>query len=207
MKLVRSLAAGGVAALLLLAVAAPAAFAYQGQVANQVTVTGPSGTINCDTALTLTATVLDSHGLPVDNLAVVWTFGAGQVSGDQIGTTSTTTNASGVTTTTVTLACIAGNRTFVATAAPASGQLVISPEFVLGVSATPTPAVTAPPGAAVTAPPGAAATPPPTVGSSSNDTIAGSASWWILAALGICLLLMLIGVIWFRVRRRGFAGQ
>ena len=205
MKLVRSLAAGGVAALLLLAVAAPAAFAYQGQVANQVTVAGPSGTINCDTPLTMTATVLDSHGLPVDNLAVVWTFGAGQVSGDQIGTTSTTTNASGVTTTTVTLACIAGNRTVVATAAPASGRFVISPEFVLGVSATPTPAVTAPPGAAATH--GTGATPPPTVGSSSNDTIAGFTSWWIMAALVISLLLLLIGVIWFMVRRRGFAGQ
>jgi hypothetical protein len=206
MKSMRSLAAGSAAALLLVCFATSAAVAYQGQVVNQVIVTGPSGTISCDTPLTLTATVLDSHGLPVDNLAVVWTFGAGQVTGDQISATSTTTNASGVTTTTVTLACIAGNRTIVATAAPASGQLVISPEFVLSATASPV-AHTAPPGAAATPPPGAAATPPPTLGSSSNDTIAGSASWWIVTALGISLLLLLIGVIWFRVRRRGFAGR
>jgi hypothetical protein len=194
MRMGRSLAAGGFAALLLLGVGASAAFAYQGQVANLVTVTGPSGTTACNTPLTLTATVLDSHGLPVDNLAVVWTFGAGQLTGDQIVPTSTTTNASGVTTTTLTLACIAGNRTVVASAAPAGGQLVISPEFVQGATATPVAS-------------GRSVTPPPTVGSSPPGTTNDSTPLWAFALLGICLLLLLAVVVWSTVRRRIVAGD
>jgi hypothetical protein len=113
------------AALLLLSVAASAAFAYEGQIPNQVTVAGPQGTLICNRVVTLTATVLDASGNPVDNQAVVWTFGAGQVAGDQIVTPSTITNASGVATTTVILASVVGSRTVVATAAPASGQIVL----------------------------------------------------------------------------------
>ena len=130
MKLGHRLTASGAVALLLLSVGASAAFGYAGQVAQQVTVAGPAGTLSCNTALTVTATVLDAGGKPVDNRAVAWTFGAGKVTGDQIVTASTTTNALGVTSTTVKLACTVGNRTIVATATPASGQLV------LGIAAT-----------------------------------------------------------------------
>ena len=84
MRLGHRLAAVGAAALLLLSVAASAAIAYQGQIPTQVTVAGPQGTLICNRVVTLTATVLDSGGNPVDNQAVVWTFGAGQVAGDQI---------------------------------------------------------------------------------------------------------------------------
>ena len=130
MKLGHRFAASGVAALLLLSVVAPAVMGYAGQVANQITVAGPSGTLVCNTNLTVTATVLDAGGNPVDNRAVVWTFGAGKVTGDQIVTASTTTNATGVATTTVKLACVVGNRTVIATSAPSTGQVV------LGITAT-----------------------------------------------------------------------
>jgi len=139
MSLGHRLAAVGAAALLLLSVAAPA-FAYEGQVPNQVTVVGPAGTLVCNTALTVTATVLDASGNPVDNREVVWSFGAGQVTGDQIITVSTMTNALGVTTTTVRLACVVGNRTIVATATPAAGQAV------LGITATGLPPTSTDPG-------------------------------------------------------------
>jgi len=130
MKLGHRFAASGVAALLLLSVVAPAVMGYAGQVANQITVAGPAGTLVCNTNLTVTATVLDAGGNPVDNRAVVWTFGAGKVTGDQIVTASTTTNATGVATTTVKLACVVGNRTVIATSAPSTGQVV------LGITAT-----------------------------------------------------------------------
>ena len=125
MRLGHRLAAAGAVALLLSSVAASAAFGYAGQVVQQVTVAGPAGTLPCNTVLTVTATVLEAGGFPVDNRAVVWSFGAGQLAGDQIITVNTTTNASGVTSTTVKLACIVGNRTIIATATPASGQVVL----------------------------------------------------------------------------------
>jgi hypothetical protein len=140
MKLGHRLVASGAVALLLLSVGASAAFGYEGQVSQQVTVGGPAGTLTCNTALTVTATILDAGGLPVDTRAVVWTFGAGKVTGDQIVTASTTTNSAGVTSTTVKLACVVGSRTIVATATPASGQLV------LGITATGLPPTSTDPG-------------------------------------------------------------
>jgi hypothetical protein len=140
MRLGQRLAAAGAAGLLLLSVAASAAIAYEGQIPNQVTVAGPAGILSCNKALTVTATVLDASANPVDNQAVVWTFGGGQHTGDQIVTPSTMTNASGVATTTVKLACIVGNRTIVATADPASGQVV------LGITQTGLPPTSTDPG-------------------------------------------------------------
>jgi hypothetical protein len=140
MRLGHRLAAAGAAALLLLSVVASAAFGYAGQVANQVTVAGAAGTLICNTSLVVTATVLDSGGTPVDLRAVVWTFGAGMQTGDQILEPNTTTNASGVTITHVKLACVVGNRTIVATAAPASGQVV------LGITLTGLPPTSTDPG-------------------------------------------------------------
>jgi hypothetical protein len=142
MRLGHRLAAAGAVALLLLSVMASSAFAYQGQVAQQVTVAGPAGTLLCNTSLTVTATVLDAGGNPVGSLAVVWTFGAGKVTGDQIVTASTITNSAGVTSTIVKLACVVGNRTIIATAAPAAGQTV------LGITATGLPPTSTDPGSA-----------------------------------------------------------
>jgi hypothetical protein len=126
MRIGHKFLAAGAAAVLLLSVAAPAVFAYEGQIPTQVTVAGPGGVLACNTALTVTATVLDANGNPIAALAVVWTFGAGQVTGDHIVVGTTTTNAQGVATTTVNLACVIGNRTIVATADPASGQTVLA---------------------------------------------------------------------------------
>ena len=166
MRLGHRLAAVGAAALLLLSVAASAAIAYQGQIPTQVTVAGPQGTLICNRGVTLTATVLDSGGNPVDNQAVVWTFGAGQVAGDQIVTPSTITNASGVATTTVTLASVVGSRTIVATAGPASGQIVL----VLGKTL-------------------------PCTSTDPGSTDPGSTPLWpyALALLGICVACLMIG--------------
>jgi hypothetical protein len=125
MKLGHRLAATGVAALLLLSVAAPAVMGYAGQVVNQITVGGPTGTLACNTPLTVTATVLDAGGHPVDNRAVVWSIGTGKVAGDQVVTVSTMTNATGVATTTVKLACVVGNRTIIATSDTLTGQVVL----------------------------------------------------------------------------------
>jgi hypothetical protein len=119
------LAVGSAAALLLLCVVAPAAFTYPGQIAQQVAVAGPAGVLSCNTNLTVKATVLDAAGTPVDNQTVVWTFGVGKLAGDTIVTPTTTTNASGVATATVKLACVVGNRTIVAADAPSAGQVVL----------------------------------------------------------------------------------
>lgn len=125
MRLRLKFAAGGAAALLLLCVAAPAAFSYAGQVVDHLTVAGPAGTLHCNTNLTVTATVLDASGVAVDGRTVTWAITAGQKTGDQILTVSTTTNAAGVATTTVKLACVVGNRTVTATADPASASVVL----------------------------------------------------------------------------------
>ena len=125
MKLGHRLAATGVAALLLLSVAAPAVMGYAGQVVNQIIVGGPTGTLACNTPLTVTAIILDAGGHPVDNRAVVWSIGTGKVAGDQVVTVSTMTNATGVATTTVKLACVVGNRTIIATSDTMTGQVVL----------------------------------------------------------------------------------
>ena len=125
MRMGLRLAVGSAAALLLLCVVAPAAFSYPDQVAQQVAVAGPAGVLSCNTNLTVKATVVDAAGTPVDNQTVVWTFGAGKLAGDTIVTPTTTTNASGVATATVKLACIVGNRTIVAADPPSSGQVVL----------------------------------------------------------------------------------
>ena len=193
MRLGRSLVVGSAAALLLLSVVVPATVAYQGQVANQVTVSRAAGVIYCNVPVTVTATVLDAHGTPVDGQTVVWSFGGGLLAGDQIGPISATTNASGVATTTVTLACSAGNRTVVGTADPASGRVVISPILVAGASATP--GLSATPGASSTG------TPPPTASSLAAGTTDGSAPLWVLAVVGICLIGLIVGF-FVSVRRR-----
>jgi hypothetical protein len=125
MKLGHRLAVTGVAALLLLSVAAPGVMGYAGQITTQIIVGGPTGTLACSTALPVTATLLDGYGNPVDGRVVTWSIGAGKVTGDQVVTVHTTTNSAGVATTTVKLACVVGNRTIIATDAETSGQIVL----------------------------------------------------------------------------------
>jgi hypothetical protein len=117
-------------------------FAYAGQVAGAVTVAGPSGALECNVALTVSATVLDASSNPIEGQPVAWSFTSSPSSADTINSTPTTTNASGVATTTVTLACVAGSRTLTATADD------IRASAVLGITAAGLPSTsTAPAGA------------------------------------------------------------
>lgn len=100
-------------------------FAYAGEVAGAVTVGGPTGTLKCGVALTVTATVVDASSKLIAGQPVDWSFTSSPSSADKINATPTTTNASGVATTTVTLACVAGNRTVTATADGVSAGAVL----------------------------------------------------------------------------------
>jgi Bacterial Ig-like domain (group 1) len=104
--------------LVLVLAGATAVAGYQGQTPYTITVRG-----GCDVG-TATATVVDMNGNPVAGQVVKWTLeGVGSAS-DKIGAESTT-NASGVATTPVTLAPVSGNRTVVATAGSISGSAVV----------------------------------------------------------------------------------
>ena len=124
MKLRNRLLAGLAAAALVL-IAASTAFGYAGEVAGAVTISGPGGTIKCGVPITITATIVDKNGKPIAGQPVDWTFGSTVSSADKINTTPTTTDANGVATTTVTLACVAGNREIRATADNISGGAVL----------------------------------------------------------------------------------
>jgi hypothetical protein len=181
MRLGRIVAVTGAAILLLLSVV-PAALAYQGQVVTQVTVTGPA-TFTCNTPFTVTATALDSKGQPVEGQAVAWSIGAGLQTGDGITPATSTTNASGKATATVTLACVAADRTIVATASSTNGEVVLGGgQIVLSETATPN-AATPSPVTGVTSPPTAAST--GSIGSSSS-----SIPVWVFILIGLIVLLM-----------------
>lgn len=105
-RLARTLAAAG----LLLAIAVPAVAAYEGQVAESVSVTTPTGVLPCKTEFPVSATILDANGLPIANADVTWTLTVVVSSQDAIVDTTTTTDADGVATTMVYLDCIVGDR-------------------------------------------------------------------------------------------------
>jgi len=118
----------GLAGTGLALVMAATVFAYAGEVAGAVSVAPPSGTLACDTPLTVSATVLDAASDPIDGQPVDWTF-TSSLGGDVINSTPTTTDANGVATTTVTLTCVVGSRTVTATAD------AITANAVLGITA------------------------------------------------------------------------
>ncbi len=99
-------------------------FAYAGEVAGAVTVGAPT-TVKCGVALTVTATVVDAASKVIADQPVDWTFTSSPSSEDTINSTPTTTDANGVAATTVTLACVAGNRTVTATADGVSAGAVL----------------------------------------------------------------------------------
>ena len=104
--------------LVLVLAGATAVAAYEGQTPYTITVRA-----GCDVD-TVTATVVDMDGNPVAGQVVKWTLERGVNSTDTIGPESTT-NASGVATTPVTLAPVGTERTVVATAGSASGSAVV----------------------------------------------------------------------------------
>lgn len=100
-------------------------FAYDGQTLATITVSGPSGTLKCNTPLTISATLMATDGTPFTGESVNWTFSSSPSSADTINSTPTITNSSGVATTTVTLACVVGNRTITATNGETSASAVL----------------------------------------------------------------------------------
>jgi hypothetical protein len=116
---------------------------YDGQVPGSITVAacGPNGTV--------TATVLDATGQPIDGQSVVWSLIVTVSPQDTLGQTPTTTNVHGVATTTVTLAPVDGNRTIRAVAGDIAGQAVFQcfsgeTQGITGLPATSTLPATAP---------------------------------------------------------------
>jgi hypothetical protein len=116
----------GLAAVALALITTATAFGYAGEVAGAVTVAGPGGTLTCGVNITVTATVADATGKLISGQPVAWSFTSTPSTADKINTTPTTTNASGVATTTVVLACVAGSRTIRATADAVSASAVLS---------------------------------------------------------------------------------
>jgi len=64
-----------VAALVALAIAAPAAFGYEGEADEQVDVDGPSQVV-CPATVSATVTVVDRDGKPLAGITVTWSTGA-----------------------------------------------------------------------------------------------------------------------------------
>ena len=104
------------AAAALALISTSAVLGYAGEVAGAVTVTPPTGTLKCGVPLTVSATIVDKDGKPIAGQPVAWTFASSPSSADAINATPTITDANGVATTTVTLACVAGSRTIRASA-------------------------------------------------------------------------------------------
>ena len=127
------------AAVLLLAFAVPAVAAYEGQVAESISVTVPSGTLPCNVPFPVSATVLDAAGLPVTDSAATWTLTTIVSSQDAIVDTTTITDSNGVATTMVVLDCIVGERVIEARVGDAFGGAV------LGITAGSLPNTSTPP--------------------------------------------------------------
>lgn len=116
----------GFAALTLAVLAAGTALGYAGEVAASVSVSRPSGTLKCNTNIKVTATILDAAGKPIAGQPVSWAWVPRVARGDVIKSTPTTTNANGVATTTVVIACVPGSRVLRATADAAKGQAILN---------------------------------------------------------------------------------
>lgn len=116
---------GVLAAVTLSMAGATVALGYAGEVAGSVEV-GVVGTVTCEDPITVTATIMDADGKLISEQPVAWEFVSSPSSDDVINTTPTVTNAEGVATTTVELACVAGDRVIRATADDVSAEAVLS---------------------------------------------------------------------------------
>jgi hypothetical protein len=132
----RSQLIAGVAGAALALAMSVTVLAYARQVVAVLTISGPSGPVPCGTPVTLRATALDINGAPIGGQPVRWVLSSTPSHRDTIKPRSTLTNASGVATTTITLACVAGPRTVTAAAdrARASAVLNIATGGVLGLT-------------------------------------------------------------------------
>ena len=112
--------------LLLVLTAVATAVGYAGEVTATVEASGPAGLQACNTPITITARTEDISGDPIDGQPVDWSFVSGNVAGDTILDTTTTSNGSGIATTQVQFACSARSVTIQALADDVSGTLVIA---------------------------------------------------------------------------------
>ena len=113
---------GGFALALLAAVTV---LGYAGQVAATVSASGPSGPQTCGLPLTISAVVQETGGALISGQPVTWSFSGGNVTGDKILTATSTTNANGVATTRIELACSAHSVTVAAVADAVTGTVVV----------------------------------------------------------------------------------
>ena len=86
----------------------------------------PQRVVRCGTPITLRVTVLNATAQPIAGQPVGWAITSTPSSKDTVNTTPTITNASGVATTTVTLACVVGQRIVTATGDDVSFGAVLS---------------------------------------------------------------------------------
>lgn len=115
----------GFTAITISLIGATAVLGYAGEVAGSVQV-GVSGTVTCESPVTVTATVMDRDGKLISEQPVEWIFVSSPSDDDVINTTPTVTDSDGVATTTVSLACVAGERRIRATADDVSAEAVLS---------------------------------------------------------------------------------
>ena len=179
----KSLARPGLvlAAGLLALFAAPAALAYNGTVPHQVVITLPA--IECPETATVTATVTDETGAPVDDARVEWSFVSGRQAGDSLAPTTSFTDADGEATTQLTLGPDPGDRVIRATVGDASATATATCDDVGGLG--PTPPTTGNGGTAPTTGP----TPPTTGGLPRTSTSPGESAvpLWPLALVTIAV--------------------
>lgn len=111
-------------------------FADSNQVTGNIIVSGPIGDLECDAPLAFTATVREATSNLIAGQEVAWSFSVSSPL-DAINFMSTTTNAFGVATTTVTLDNLPGNRTLTAKADGISANAVLVPTCggVAGITA------------------------------------------------------------------------
>lgn len=112
--------------LLLAMMAVASVAAYEGEVAATVEGSGPAGPQACNTAITVTMRVEDIDGNPIEGQTVLWSFASGNIAGDSILDTETLTNASGIATTQVQLACTPHTVTVQGDADDATGTLALT---------------------------------------------------------------------------------
>lgn len=125
--------------LVLIGLTAPATLAYQGEVAANVTVTAPQGTITCGQGYDVSATVFDANGKKIEGQTVNWSEVIGPLgAGDTFAPPTGLSDANGVAHTMVTFNGPNGGRTVRAAADAAHGDAVIT---VVNCSGNPPPKV------------------------------------------------------------------
>lgn len=115
-----AIAAGMLLTMLLVASVA----AYSGQVAATVQVSTASGPQACGTPITISALIEDLAGAPISGQPVTWTFQSGNLPGDKILNSSSTTNSAGIATTTIQFSCSPHSVRILATADAVSGSVL-----------------------------------------------------------------------------------